>query len=122
MNDRVLKRLLDAHQACVHIHNFVDGKSFEDYEQDFRLQLQVERLLEIVGEALNRARQDDPALTEQIPELSRIIGLRNRIIHGYDTVDDELVWLAATYHAKRLQKALEHLIRAGTDQTIELDD
>jgi uncharacterized protein with HEPN domain len=96
MNDRVLKRLLDAHQACVHIHNFVDGKSFEDYEQDFRLQLQVERLLEIVGEALNRARQDDPALTEQIPELSRIIGLRNCIIHGYDTVDDELVWLAAT--------------------------
>jgi uncharacterized protein with HEPN domain len=95
MSDRALMRLHDAYQACLLIQEFVAGKSFEEYERDVRLRLQVERLLEIVGEALNRARHEDPALIDQISELSRIVGLRNRIIHGYDTVDDELVSLAA---------------------------
>ena len=69
----------------------------------------IERLLEIVGEALNRAQRDEPALAEGIPELRKIVGMRNRIIHGYDAVDDELVWLTATFHIPVLSEALEQL-------------
>lgn len=113
MNDRALKRLRDAHQACLHIRRFVNGKSFEEYEQNLPLRLQIERLFEIVGESLNRARQDDPTSAEHIPEVAQIVGLRNRIIHGYDTVDDELIWLAATSHIVRLQERLEEVLSAG---------
>ena len=38
------------------------------------------------------AAKDDDSLLEAIPELPRIVGLRNRLIHGYDSVDPELVW------------------------------
>ena len=52
----------------------------------------VERRLGIIGEALSRAAVLEPALVDLIPELRQIVGLRNRVIHGYDAVDDEIVW------------------------------
>ena len=51
----------------------------------------VERQFEIIGEALNQAEIEQPDLTMLIPDLRRIVGLRNRIIHGYDSVDDQLL-------------------------------
>ncbi len=111
MSDRVAQRLRDALDACVDIGAFVAGKTFQDYEEDYGLRLQIERLLEIVGEALHRAQRDESALAEGIPELRKIVGMRNRIIHGYDAVDDELVWLTATYHIPMLSKTLERWTR-----------
>lgn len=55
-------------------------------------QAAVERKFEILGEALRRAEESAPHLAETLPELRRIVGMRNRIIHGYDAVDDEIVW------------------------------
>jgi uncharacterized protein with HEPN domain len=51
----------------------------------------VERQLEIIGEALGRAARDDARLATSMPEIPRIVGLRNRLIHGYDSVDDQVV-------------------------------
>lgn len=48
--------------------------------------------MEIIGESLNLAAKDADSLQGIIPELPRIVGLRNRLIHGYDTVDPEIVW------------------------------
>lgn len=52
----------------------------------------VERQFEIIGEALGKAAKEDEALVRHIPQIPRIIGLRNRLIHGYDSVDDQLIW------------------------------
>jgi uncharacterized protein with HEPN domain len=41
---------------------------------------------------LGRALRTDPELEMRLPEIRRIVGLRNRLIHGYDSVDDEIVW------------------------------
>ena len=111
MSDLVTQRLHDALDACVHIGSFIAGKTFQDYEVDYGLRLQIERLLEVVGEALNRAHHEEPALAVAIPELRKIVGMRNRIIHGYDAVDDELVWLTATNHIPALSKSLQHWVR-----------
>lgn len=46
----------------------------------------------MIGEALNRLEQADPATAPGIEDLRRIVGFRNRIIHGYDTIDDATVW------------------------------
>jgi len=52
----------------------------------------VEREFEIIGEALKRIDRLDPPTAARISELRRIVDFRNRIIHGYDTVDDAVVW------------------------------
>jgi uncharacterized protein with HEPN domain len=62
----------------------------------------VEREFEIIGEALNRLSQVEPELAARVTELPRIVGFRNRIIHGYDTVDDATVWGVIKAHLPRL--------------------
>lgn len=89
MTNEVKKRLLDAVNACEAIAEFVAGKDFAAYENDHLLRSAVERQFEIIGEALNKAGAVEAAVAAQIPEFQRIIGLRHRLIHGYDNVDDE---------------------------------
>lgn len=71
----------------------------------------VERKLEIVGEALNQLRKQDPLTAAQIPELSAAVGLRNVLIHAYASVNHRLVWDVATAHLTTLAVRIEHLLR-----------
>jgi uncharacterized protein with HEPN domain len=70
----------------------------------------VERQLEIIGEALNLARQADETLEDRLPEIRQIIGMRNRIIHGYDSVDHMLVWDVVQAKIVPLRQKLEPLL------------
>ncbi len=92
MSPRQAQLLLDAFQAASHIRSFTVGRSFEDYLTDVYLRSAVERQLEIVGEALNKARLDDAATPDAIGRLNEWIGLRNRIAHAYDRLDHQIVW------------------------------
>jgi len=92
MTNEAKKRLLDVVSACEAIAEFIAAKDFSAYERDRLLRSAVERQFEIIGEALNKAGTVEPSLASQIPEFQRIIGLRNRLIHGYDNVDDEILW------------------------------
>ncbi len=67
------------------------GRTFAEYADDLMLRSAVERQFEIIGEALNHAEIEQPELTTSILDLRRIVGLRNRVIHGYDSVDDQLL-------------------------------
>jgi uncharacterized protein with HEPN domain len=69
----------------------VQGKSRSDLDQDRMLNLALTRLLEIIGEAANRV---PDKVQDQYPELPwlQMIGLRNRLIHGYDSVDFDILW------------------------------
>ncbi len=49
------------------------------------------------------------SLRNSIPEIRRIVGMRNRIIHGYDSVDDEIVWDAVQHHVPALRSALQRI-------------
>lgn len=89
---RAPKRLRDVVDAADEILSFTEGKTFDDYVNDRGLRLIVERLFEIVGEAINQAVVDEPELEEAIPEARRVVGMRNRIIHGYDVVRHDVVW------------------------------
>ena len=106
MSSEASKRLLDAACACEAIAGFTEGKSFADYEADHLLRSAVERQFEIIGEALGKAVKSEPALVHDMPELPKIVGLRNRLIHGYDSVDDELVWQIVQTKLAALEKAL----------------
>jgi uncharacterized protein with HEPN domain len=113
MKPTLKKRLLDALEACHAIQGFVTGHTFADYERNLMLRSAVERQFEIIGEALNRAEIEQPELTTLIPDLRRIVGLRNRIIHGYDSVDDQLLWQTVQAHVPSLAQQLEQLLASN---------
>ena len=85
------KYLDDILNAIILIEEFTAGLStFDSYTSDRKTASAVERQLGIIGEAANKFTKQD---RNNILENSvRIIGLRNRIIHAYDSVDDSLIW------------------------------
>jgi uncharacterized protein with HEPN domain len=68
------------------------GKSFVDYDGDVLLRSAVERQFEIIGEAINRLSKIDNSVVATLPEAPRIVAFRNILIHGYDVVDNHVVW------------------------------
>jgi uncharacterized protein with HEPN domain len=106
MNPRVIKRLEDAIDACERVQVFLKGISRETFFHSELLRSAVERQLEIIGEALNAASKQEESLVEMIPDLPRIVGMRNRLIHGYDSVDAEIVWDIANHNVPSLLEQL----------------
>jgi uncharacterized protein with HEPN domain len=106
MPDRRLKLLYDAIHAIDAAVSFLTSVSLDGYETSLLLRSAVERQLEILGEACNRLAKEDPALVSAIPACRLAIGLRNRIIHGYDTVDDETVYRTVQDHLPALRTDL----------------
>jgi uncharacterized protein with HEPN domain len=67
------------------------GRTRQDLDQDRLLSLALTRLLEIVGEAAGRVSPEARARVPEVP-WSEIVSLRNRLIHGYDVVDHDILW------------------------------
>ena len=112
MKTQTKKRLLDALTAYQAVETFVADHTFADYEQYLMLRSVVKRQLEIIGEGLHKAEVDDPEVIDLLPELRRIVGMRNRIIHGYDSVDDELLWQTIQHNIPPLRDHLEQILKA----------
>ncbi|HAC14921.1 MAG TPA: hypothetical protein DCE78_03105 [Bacteroidetes bacterium] len=93
MQLNVDKLLLDVVSACEDMLAFHEGITFDAFLQDKMLQLATERQFEIIGEAIARlSRIDDVRLQKNIPEYRNIIGFRNVIAHGYDVIDQAVLW------------------------------
>jgi len=91
MKDEFLDYVEDILDAMDKAEFLLEAVSFHQFSTDFRINYAVVRALEIVGEATKRL----PAnLTDQYPEIPwrGMAGMRDRIIHGYDMVDLEIVW------------------------------
>ncbi len=92
MQHETKKYLEDIAQAAEQIARFTAGKTFADYMEDPMLRAAVERKFEIIGEASVRLSKRDAAVAARISEHQRIIAFRNVLIHGYNNVDNLLVW------------------------------
>lgn len=86
------KCLEDVRQSAELILQFTSGKSFSEYDDDVLLRSAVERQFEIIGEAINRLSKIDPTVVDDLPDTPRIVAFRNILIHGYDVVDNHVVW------------------------------
>jgi len=88
----IQKYLFDINEACELLIQFTAGKTFSDYSADPMLRSAVERQFEITAEALAQILRLDPSLRSRISDAGRIIAFRNRLIHGYASVADEVAW------------------------------
>lgn len=86
MEKNVRKYFEDIHESCLDIRQFLQDKTLEEYQSDKMVRRAVERSLEIVGEALNKASKLESSVREDLPEAGTLVGLRNRLIHGYDSI------------------------------------
>jgi uncharacterized protein with HEPN domain len=93
MKPRTPKLLEDIRDASEFILKSTSGLTLNQFEKDRLLRQAVERNFEIIGEALNRLSRSDPETAARTGDIQRIISFRNILIHGYDIIDNEIVWL-----------------------------
>ena len=74
------------------ISQFIQGMSEENFSGDAKTKAAVERKIEIIGEALNQIKAIDSDMLARIDNWREITGFRNVIAHGYNVVEDEIVW------------------------------
>jgi len=109
--ERTSRTLEQIKDSVSFVLTVLEGKMLADYSGDRLLRQAVERNLEIVGEAVGRLRRDDPETAPRLSEHERIVAFRNVLIHGYDLVDDELVWDTIQTKLPVLLSEVEGLLR-----------
>ena len=109
-DEYILKHLQDVLDAINELESFFQDypRRFDVFEKDRLRICAVERKTEIMGEAINRIRKQDPAF--EIPNAREIINTRNRIIHGYDSVESEFLWGLVIRHSPALKKDIERIL------------
>jgi uncharacterized protein with HEPN domain len=91
---------------------FTEGKTRADLDADRLLNLSLVRLLEVLGEAARRVPEADRRRYLGIP-WTEIVGLRNRLIHGYDQVDFDILWRIVSRDLPALVRELDKIVGRG---------
>ena len=107
--ERDFAYLWDMLEAARTALEFTRGTTFHDYDGDRKLQLAVERLVEIIGEA---ARHVSEPFREQHADIPwrKIVAQRHVLAHDYGDIQQERLWLLVTEHLPELIRRLEPLV------------
>jgi len=110
MDNDIKAWLYDILNAIMEIESFFNDstKEFAKYQNELRTKRAVERNIEIIGEALSRILKRDETIL--ISNSRKIIDTRNRIIHGYDSVSDDVIWGIVIRHLPILQKEIQGFV------------
>jgi len=84
--------LQDISDALTELEEYTSGKTLSGYLADRQLRRSVERVFEIIGEAMSHLIHRFPESRTRIDHARRIANFRNFIVHEYRNVNDELVW------------------------------
>lgn len=106
---RRMRHMVEAAEKAL---RFVEGKTRSDLNEDEILCLALLRLLEIIGEAGVRVSQAAHDRHAEIP-WPKIIGMRNRLVHGYDEIDLEVLWQTLGQDLKPLINSLKEILFAA---------
>lgn len=106
----IKKYLFDIQESIESIENYLgDKRDFNIYLSNKLLRRAVEREFEIIGEAMSRIDKIDPNIN--ISSKRQIISMRNRVIHGYDKIDNEIIWGTIVRHLPILKIEIENLFK-----------
>jgi uncharacterized protein with HEPN domain len=86
------------------MERIVQGKSLEGFLADETLQLALSKCVETIGEASRNIIRHHPGFADAHPEFELVEAyrMRNRLAHGYDTIDWRIVWDTATTYVPAL--------------------
>jgi uncharacterized protein with HEPN domain len=101
--------LLDIAKAARLIQVFIGSIAKEDFLDDLKTQSSVLYQLLVIGEAVKRLSREFRAQRDDIPWVL-MAGMRDHLIHAYDTVDWEEVWKTATSDVPGLLVKIEPLL------------
>jgi uncharacterized protein with HEPN domain len=104
MNPRDHASLLDIAKAARLTLEFVAGISQQEFEADQKTQSAVLYQISILGEAVKRLSPEFRSLYPDIP-WAAMAGMRDKLIHDYEGVDVERVWLT-------LQSSIPNLLQS----------
>ncbi len=104
-----LVRLHHMHDYAAEAVEMARGRVRGDLETDRMLVLALTRLVEIVGEAASRVSKTGQSAIPELP-WPRISGMRNRLIHGYDQVDLDILWSTITENLPPIIAILDSVI------------
>ena len=92
--------------------NLAKDKVRADLDTDVGLRLALERALEVIGEAANHL---DPAFCASHPEIPwrLLVGMRNRLIHGYADVDSDITWSTVNEDLRPLIASVRELTKGS---------
>jgi uncharacterized protein with HEPN domain len=107
-----LRHMLDSAREAV---SLVEGKTRRDLDHTRLLQLGLTRLVEIIGEAWARVPKQTRDKLPTIP-WADVVGMRNKLIHGYDTVDLDIPWYTVRNELPGLIEALEQATDPATSE------
>jgi uncharacterized protein with HEPN domain len=110
MDLEIKKYLFDIQESIDSIEKYLgDKRDFKVYVADKMLRRAVEREFEIMGEAMSRIEKLDSSL--KISSKRQIISMRNRVIHGYDKIDNEIIWGTIVRHLPGLKIEIQDLLK-----------
>ena len=111
MELEVKKFLFDILESIGSIESFLgETREFKIYMENKMLRRAVEREFEIIGEAMSRIDKINPKII--ISSKRQIISLRNRVIHGYDKIDNEIIWGTIVRHLPSLKQEIAELLKS----------
>ena len=111
------------HNPMVRVHHMLDhsreavemtqGRTRADLDRNRLLNLALVRLVEVIGEAASRVPEEFRSRHPQVP-WRQTMGMRNRLIHGYDTVNFDILWTIIQEDLPPLIEQLEAIVREGS--------
>jgi uncharacterized protein with HEPN domain len=109
MKHEIKKYLFDVKTSIDSIYEYLEGKKdFTEYQKNKLLRRGIERELEIIGEAMNQVLKKYPDIN--IESARKIVDTRNWVIHGYDRVDDIIIWGIVINYLPKLKIEIEALL------------
>jgi len=109
MEKEVQTWLEDIKQSIDEIEEFLpERRDFFEFKKDLKTRKAIERNIEIIGEAVNRILNVNPEI--KITNARKIVDTRNRIIHGYDTVSEDIIWAIVSNDLKKLRQEIIYLL------------
>lgn len=110
MDEYILTYLHDILDAITEVESYFAGRPmiYEDFENNYMCRSAVERKVEIMGEAINRIFKIDPDFA--IPNGKDIVRTRNRVIHCYDGVTPDFLWLLIIKYIPKLKNDVIQMI------------
>jgi uncharacterized protein with HEPN domain len=103
--------------SIMDIERFIKNLKYEDFINDYKLQLAVFRLIEIIGEASTKISSHLKDRYPEIPWLD-IKGIRNRLIHDYFNISIEVIWKALNEDIPRLKSQIRTILEDNYPQIL----